>query len=283
MWTCKGQWGKMSGQKRTFGSLMATVALPQDLSMCSQVQQLGSSAGALLSSLCESTASAFVRVHVTKRGADGNLLCYDHKDPVTGAVTQKEHVFTYIKDVKSGALFLDDTQFVVRVKCVLLAIGALFYTPGTMVWRAVKTALVTSIIAVETLAATGKLFLRGKCKESAAALKKGATSIATECNTGLYDIVKAPVCGLGCILAALYGIAKPYHGRKFEAMIENIWQNGASYKEDRRYTCRCPSPARWKNLTQEIKKPYPFYLAWCFQPRGKITDNRYTLIKSEPL
>ena len=40
---------------------------------------------------------------------------------------------------------------------------------------------------------------------------------------------KVPLFALGCELAALYGLFKPYHGRKYEALIENAWQHGASF------------------------------------------------------
>ncbi|MBS0604326.1 MAG: hypothetical protein JSS60_04720 [Verrucomicrobia bacterium] len=261
---------------------MAAVASVGRLSTYSQFEQLFSSIGTILTTLCDRTETAFQRAHVMKRDAQGNIKLYDSKDPATGEV-RKVGVLTYIEDVKSGELFLDEPAYIVSVKCALIALGMPFYTLGKMSWHIFKTPFEIGAIALETLYKTGEQLALGKLYEGAVSMRSGITQAAEAFGTGLYEIVKAPFFGLGCELAALYGVVKPFHGRKIEAMIEKAWQNGASYKEDFRNVPARPGETCWQAFRKDMQDAHPFYLAHCFQVRGNVHDPRITVIRRDQL
>lgn len=265
-------------------------AISSPLSPLSQLEQVLTSVSSLFNSLTESTDSAFRRVTITKKDLNGNLKSYDKQesviDPVTGQqkmVTKKVSELSYIQDVKTGQIYLDEESYVVATKCALIALGMPFYTLGTMCWQTLRTVVSVSATVFETVSKMADHLSLCRGFQAALVLRAGVLHSANTLGTGLYEIIKAPLFALGCELAALYGIFKPYHGRKFEAMIENAWQHGANFKEDFR---KIPPDAQgdcFSECRKDVADTQAYYLAHCFQPRGNTSDARITVVKRENL
>jgi hypothetical protein len=270
---------------------MASVALHPPLSGFSQLQQFCTAVGSLLGSVCQSTDSAFRRVYVKKKDENGNIKLYNkkvtEKNPVTGQtkiVKKKIDTLTYIEDVKTGAMYKDEPSSDVAYKCFAITLGIPYYTVGQMVWHAVKTPIEIGAIALKTIFKSGQQILLGKFCESAHALLSACTQIPNTFGNGLFEVVKAPLFGLGCALSAITGMFKnSYHARKFEALIENAWQQGASYKQDFRNIPARKGEGFWTAFVKDILEPRPFYLAYCFQVRSNVNDPRVIVIRRERL
>lgn len=261
---------------------MATTIQPA-LSPYSQCAQFGCALISILSSLCERTDSAFQRTLIHKTDDLGNIKFYDKKDPVTGAVI-KTNVLSCIEDKQTGDMYLDEPMHAVAFKCASIALGLPFYAAGAMLWHTVKIPLDLTVIALNTLYETiGNCLATGSLAEMGTVLLKGATQAADAFGYHIYEVVKAPIFALGCEFAAIYGIVKPYHGRKFEAMIENAWQRGASYKDDLRKIPAREGEDCWDAFVKDIQAADTFYLAHCFQPRENTHNSSVQVLCRNPL
>ncbi len=217
-----------------------------------------------------------------KRDEDGNIKLYDRKNRETGT-WDKVGVLSYVEDVKTGNMYLDESYEALVVKCALVAFAMPFYTFGEMSWHLCKTPLEATLIALDTLAKVGGQLAFCHFYEGAIEILHGFSQVTETIGSGIFEIVKAPIFGLGVELAALYGVAKPFHGRKFEALIENAWKKGASYKDDFRNIPARPNESCWQAFVQDIKGSHPFYLAHCFQVRENVNDPRIIVIRRESL
>lgn len=260
------------------------------LNPCAQIQQFCNSLCSIVGTVCESAHSAFGHVQVIKYDEQGNIKFYNKKekvlDPDTGQtkfVTKKESIRTYIEDLKTGKLYMDEEWYVVSMKCAAIALGMPFFTIGVMSWQLAKTPIQVAIIAIKTITEVGKLFCSGQCHEALKECGRGAAQVAETVGTGLYEIVKAPLFGLGCELAAIYGVFKPFHGRKIESDIEYAWQHGASFKEDFRLIPARPDEDCLTAFVKDIQSDHPFFLAHCFQARGNVNDRCFAVVGRSPL
>jgi hypothetical protein len=241
-------------------------------------------------SLWESTAAAFRRVSLLKQDANGGIRSYDkHEttmDPKTGQlhdVTHKKSIYTYIEDVKTGELYYDEPQSTVTQKCIAIGLALPLYALGKICWNLISTPLEVGEVALRTLRQVGHHLLLGKLYEGSLATRVGSGKILQIYVNGLYELAKAPIFMVGAELAAIYGIFKPYHGRKFEAMIEKAWQNGVSFKEDLRKIPKREGEGFWEAFVKDLQNFRAFYLAHCFQVRGKTQDPNIIILKREPL
>lgn len=257
---------------------MSTVSQVGRLSPFSQVQEFCSSVGSLLSTLFERTDSAFRRVHVMKKDANGNIKLYNVKDPATQQI-KKTAVLSYIEDIKTGEMTLDEPGYIIASKCALIALGLPFYTVGKMAWYVFKTPFEISALAINTLMKAGQHLAIGRLYEGAVDMRIGFSQVPEMFGIGLFEIIKAPIFFLGAELAVIYGIFRPFHGRKIEAIIEHAWQQGASFKEDFRNVPPRIGENCWDAFVQDIHDAHPFYFAHCFQVRGNVQDPRIVVIR----
>ncbi len=269
---------------------MTTAILPTRIDPFTQLQQFCTSIGSLLGSVVESTDSAFRRVEVQKKDSDGNIKFYDKAetivDPDTGekkVVTKKVSVLHYIEDVKTGELYVNDSRFAVAVKCAGIALGTPFYAFGKICWYLIKTPIDIGVIALDSIAKIFSHVCLGRLYEASSEAQRSFIQMAQTLGTGLFEVVKAPLFALGNELAAIYGLFKPYHARKFEAIIEKAWQQGASYKEDLRKVPARPGENDWTSFVKDVQDAHPFYLAHCFQVRGNVNGPGITVIRRDKL
>ena len=268
---------------------MTAVTESSYIGPCSQIQELCVAIGSLLYSLVESTDSAFRRVTVEKKDEAGQAKTYNVIHTAVGAsgvaetVTEQVTQLTYIEDVKTGEMYVDESQFIVACKCACVALGLPFYTIGKICWHVVQTPIRIAMTAYETIVQIGKDLAQCRFGAAIKTMGHGIVQSVQKLGHGVYEIGKSPVFALGCEAAAIYGIFKPYHGRKFEAKVEKAWQQGASYKEDLRLIPARPGEDDWTAFVTDIKKTPAFYLAHCFQVRGNVNEARITVIKRESL
>ena len=236
----------------------------------------------LFTSLCDKTEDTFRRVHVQKRDEAGNIKTYQHKDPVTNE-TRQIQTLSYVEDIQTGAMYLDEPQYVVAVKCTLIALANILYTAGKTLWYAIRAPIVIGEVAAEAISKAASEFAMGKCLESATELKKGWTKGWELGVESLFEIIKCPIFGLGVELSAIYGIFRPYFGRKFVGKLEHAWLNGISYKESFNRIPARAGETCLEAFSKDIQSSHPYYLAQCFQVRGNVNDARVVVINREPL
>ncbi len=244
-----------------------------------QIQQFCNALGSLFTGLAERSESAFRRVYVMKKDALGNIKTYDQKPPAT---PQKVTQVSYIEDIKTGEMYLDEPGYVVAVKCALIGLGMPFHVLGKMVWQTLKTPLEIGLIASFTLAKAGKQLVLGECKKAAIHAREGFLEADYVLSCGIFDIVKAPIFGLGCQIAAIYGILKPFHGRAAAGKCANALQNGVSFKEE---SCAYPNFSQlvsWQEFKSYFHNLQFSYLAPCFQVRGNVGNPRIIVVRREP-
>lgn len=258
------------------------VTISSSLKNYFQVQPFYTSVDLFFASLFERTDTAFQRVHIMKRNQDGNIKLYHHKDKTTGKETRSA-VLSYIEDVKTGDMYLDEPTHVISVKCAFVALAIPFYTIGKMCWHGCKIPIEITALVLEIFSKTSQQPVFCRFYEGLTGMHEKFSEISNIVGQGLFNVIKAPIFGLGAELAALYGIVRPYHGRKWEALIENTWQNGASYKVDFRSIPAKPGENCWEAFVNDIRKSHPFYLAYCFQVRHNINDPRIILIRRESI
>jgi hypothetical protein len=261
---------------------MSAITRSGHLDPIAQIQQFYSSLSSLLSTLCERTDSAFRRIYVMKKDDRGNIKLYDVKDKKTGEI-KKTGIISYIEDIKTGEMQLDEPSYVIAIKCALLVLGIPFYMVGKMAWYTLKTPFEITALAMNTLVKAGEHFAIERYYEGIIEMRRGFSQIPEMFGNGLFEVIKTPIFSLGAQLTCVYGTFRPYHGRKFEAMIEHAWQQGASYKEDFRNVPLRTGENCWSAFVKDVHDAHPFYLAHCFQVRGNVNDPRIVVIRREAL
>ena len=259
-----------------------TTAISATFDPCSQLQVFCTALGSLVDNITESSSSAFRTVQVKKKDADGNIKFYEKKEvvtnPQTGAqttTTRRFDTLSYIEHIHSGDLYLEEPWYVVSVKCACLALALPFYGLGKMVWHTIKIPLQIVAIARDSIAKIAERFKEGLCLE---AIKEIGHFFYQEVSTfaaEVFEVIKAPIFTVGCEIAALCGIVKPYHGRRYEAMIEHAWQNGVSYKKDKR---NGPT-GNEEDCLACVRENNPCYMGRCFQVRGNTHDPRIVIVR----
>jgi len=258
---------------------MATVSLsPQ-----AQFGQLYTAITSLPGSLWQPADALFEQIHVQKRDEEGNIKLWDVLDFET-AKWETADTFSFIEDKETKGWFSDEPRSVLTIKFLGIAfVLAPVYAVGQIGWHVCKTPIQITRLALITLRNTGHLVASCRLKEAAGEMQRGFVLIASTSVQGLFEIVKAPFFFLGVELTALCGIFKPYHARKYEAIVEKAWQCGLSHKRDIRqippeedFSTDCFTCFRecWGRT---------FYLAYCFQPHFNSTDPHFTVVGRYPL
>ena len=231
----------------------------------------------------------FQRVHLQKKDAEGNIKTYYQKDKEGRYVLDETgnyktfNTLSYIEDLKTGDLYLDESWDIVAVKCAAIALLVNpFYTLGKLSFYICKTPIEMTVITLDIIAKVGQQFAMCKFYEGCIEIRNGCSQLFDIAGDGLFEIVKIPIFSLSVELAAIYGMVKPYHGREFEALIEKAWQRGASYKDDFRNIPARTGENCWQAFINDMQLAHPFYLAHCFQVRGNTHNPRIVVLRREP-
>lgn len=237
----------------------------------SQLNEYFGTIRSIFTSVLESHNKAFIRVD-EMRDMDGNVKSYTTLDDLDNEVRSSR----YIIDLKTRNYYSDEPDYILAVKCYLVAIVTPIYTMGKIAWHTCKMPIEITKIASATLLRASLYSLKCQYRFTAIVIQHGCWKIFDSLSIGLFEIIKAPLFGVGLELAALYGICKPYHGRKFVANIDRAWQRGYSFREDMRRIIR-PGDSSMTTASSLCDRSNPFFLAYCFQPRGNIFRERITI------
>lgn len=197
----------------------------------------------------------WVPVMVAKLGDDGKVL----RDP-HGNVLEKRRLL----DAQTGEFYNDDPIEDVWGKTASIPIGLPFYTAGQMIWSAGRFFIDIPTVAIKAIQTFVIDWRKGISEDK---LKKEFLGRITEeipfrMKTNLRHFVTAPIFAIGVLATAACGLFNPYEGRKWEAKVEHMWEDHASYKED----------FRLKGIVAKA-----FYLAFCFQPLGNLNEGRHAI------
>lgn len=226
------------------------------MSSWGQLKQATWACSLFLTSAFERADTAFERVVVTKKDSEGRVKSY--YDP---EIKRRITHIPYICDRATGDLYLNEESYVVAGKCLAMAFATPVYTLATMAWHLGKIPFDIHHF----------LFQQNQPGRS---LLELPISVATS----LFDAAKAPLFGCAVELSSLYGVLKPYHGRKIEAALEHGWQKGASYREDFRKIPARKGETCLQAARTDISQRKPFFFAHCFQVRGNIHEKRVNVI-----
>src|SRR5579862_8762037 len=150
---------------------MVTFPTTTELNPFAQLGQFCTSLKDLVCSVCERTDTAFRRVHVRKTGPDGNIRTYAmHAE---NGQTLQAQVLSYIEDVKTGEMYLDEPGYVVATKCALIALNMPFYTAGKMAWHLFKTPIEIGAMVIDTIIKVGQQLALQKLHNAAVEMGRG--------------------------------------------------------------------------------------------------------------
>ena len=262
--------------------MATTITHRGQLNSIAQNQQFCSSLSSALNRICKSTDSTFRRVHVMKRDEQGNIKLYNVKDKVTGE-SKTVNVLSYIEDIETGSMQLDEPAYIISAKCALLILGVPLYTVGRMSWHLFKTHFEISMLIINTLKKASKPCAIERFYEAAVEMRRGLSQIPGMLGNGLFEIFKDVLLGAGAELASIYGVVRPYQGRWFEQIIEHHWQNGAHYKNDFRYVPPRAGENCCEAFIKDVKDAHPCYLAHCFQIRNNVNNPHVVVIRRDAL
>lgn len=248
----------------------------------SQVSECFRWIGSSLPCASSSSEAAFRRTFLNKLDDTGQPRMFDVVDRRTNQVTRTP-LLSYVEDVATGDLYLDEEWHVLATKCAAVALGNPLYALGTEVWHFTKMLIVVGVVAMDAIKKMGEQFCQGDAEGAGATCWNWITETGSALSEGIWGMASTPFYALGVEFAALYGIFDQYRGRKWVAAIEHSWQKGASYKEDHEWPVRNENQHCWDSFVQDLKKARTHYLANCFQVRGNVRDANIRVIRSEAL
>ncbi len=191
--------------------------------------------------------------------------------------------FSYIENIKTGQIYYDESAFTLMVKCTAIFFAAPFFTLGVMLWNVHQIFRSIKFIAHNVFHAARGDFVLGRYFDAAQILDREIKHFPGILKERIFEIIKAPLYGLGLQLAALSGIIRPFHGRQFVSLIDKSWHNGATYKDDIwRVILRHKEidSACWEDMHGGKE----MFLAYCFQERGNVRkDPNFYVLRQESL
>ena len=190
---------------------------------------------------------------------------------------------TYIKDIQTGDLYYDEPLNAIREKCLAISIVVPFYAIGFVMWYLYQTVRSTAIIAQKIFQETHELFNDQKYFQVAQITNNAVQLLFEDLKQRWWYILLTPCFTLAIELVAFCALFKPYSMRKIEAMLEKAWHGGVSYTRDIRKITGIYNMTRSDCMAylREIHRDRVFYLAYCFQARGNVSEVK--VIKTEPL
>ena len=247
------------------------------------ISQLFTDLIAVLPDCFKASDQCFRRVIVNKLDEHGSVKGYNVQDEVTGVYEWKTEL-KYIEDIKTGEFYLDKPWHILSTLGLGIALVDLpVYTVGVMAWNVYITSSKVVEATGRMIRDMGKEIALGRFYQASLVYDKETTHISTAFKNGLWGCATAPLFGLMLEGAGIITIFRPYQGRKIEAIIEKAWRQGMSYKADIRKIKKRDGEDDCQACWKDAHTAQAFYLAYCFQPRGKVTDPRIRVLRREAL
>jgi hypothetical protein len=222
---------------------------------------------------------AFESVAISKLHRNGQVKVYEIINPVTGEKSQQT-IRKAILDRTTGDLYLDEKEYVVRAKCLAIMLGMPFYTLSTIGWHLTKLPIVVAVVAFDALKQIPSRWCDLTLNAAWNGFREKVYQITVLSAKEVFEVVKAPFYFIAAECAACVGVVNPYLGRKWVGKVEYSWQNQRSYKEDFRKIPARPDESCWEAFVTDLIQSRAFYLAYCFQVRGNLSDKNVRLIRS---
>lgn len=218
--------------------------------------------------------AGFRRTFIHKLDDSGQPRLFDVVNRGTNQITHTP-LLSYVEDVSTGDLYLDEKWYVLSTKCIAIALGIPLYALGTNAWCFAKTLLIVGVVAMDAIKKLGTQLYAGEFSDLGSTCWNWFTETGSALGEGIWGMVSTPFYAIGVEFAALYGIFDQYRGRKWVAAIERSWQKGTSYKNDNKDCLDA--------LVRDPKTARIHYLANCFQVRGHVRHPKIRVIGFEPL
>ncbi len=225
---------------------------------------------------------AFRRTFIHKLDDAGQPRLFDVVNRATNQITHTP-LLSYIEDVSTGDLYLDEKWHLLATKCAAVALGNPLYALGTEICYLAKTLLVVSVFAIDAIKKLGPQLYQGELNAVASTCWNWFIKTGSSLAEGIWGMISSPFYAIGVECAALYGIFDQYRGRKWIATIEHSWQKGASYKANNQSPVHNENENCWDAFVHDLKIARTHYLANCFQVRGNVRDVNIRVIRSEAL
>ena len=229
----------------------------------------------LFSSCFQKTEDRFGRVYINKLDERGNPKEYKKRDEAGNTIQYSE--VCYIEDKLTGDLYIDESASVIAIKCTAIFSVTPLYTAGVIAWNLYQLCGGVARAAAEMFKA-----MRNGCSD-VSEMKRTFSLLPHTCKERLMEMISAPLFGLGMAGAAALGVLKPLHGRSIEALVEKAWHKGASYKDDMRKIPERKAENAWVSCWKDIHSGKEFFLAYCFQVRGNLSDRDIRVLRRAPL
>jgi len=169
----------------------------------------------------------------------------------------KDVVLVYNEN--TGNFYKPDTISSVSAKCLGVALMNPIYTVARIMYHAVKIIVdFVRLIFVKIADFSKDLETEGFCGALTKNLKDFFIEVIFKTAGNVWEIVRAPIYGVGVQIAAFEGIFDdPYKARDHIAKIESTWNHEKDRHEDIRHG---------------LKEGDAFFGAYCFQPVGNIKE-----------
>lgn len=222
-------------------------------------------------------------VTVHRKNSKGEIIAYPSGTPIE---------FHYIEEVATGNLYvhdainegtgssIEDTEKIVRRKCILIAIGAPIYAVGLIFTKLFNIALHVGYISYKALRDFAKEWQeKGAAEATKALVLSFIWEIPKAVFLDIWMIVKTPFFAVAMSAASSVGILNPLLGRKLAGSVEYAWHDFISYKQDFRHR---KDPEKDPLVTlDEILAGKTYFLGYCFQKQGNIHEERFIRIEKE--
>jgi hypothetical protein len=224
---------------------------------------------------CNDSSSNWRTVNVWKKKSDGQYI-QDKKG--------QNIVYGYTMDKRTGELYKggplrDDSSFAIKTKCFFLLGINPIYTSVYMTWHLVKAAVHTVRMSMDTVKKISQTRHEHKLEESVGTFFKGFLwDLPQVVGFDLFNVVRAPLYGLGVELACAYGMVNSNEGRKWEAWVERKWHRNISWRHDWRMMRTPESEGIIKAPLKDIKLAKVCYEAFCFQVKDNIKNPRFHIV-----
>jgi len=194
----------------------------------------------------------------------------------TGATQQ------LLQNTVTGDFYYPDSDQLVAIKCLLMAIGAPFYTLGRVAFHTGRIFYLIYKVFEEAVI-NFKRDLESNEEGCSAFFKRFVVELIPNIfikalGEQIFECIKAPYYGLGIFIAASVGfLHDPYKGKMALAIIERHWNWDISRSEDPRMQKQAA------NICAALQNSSVFYLAFCMQPTGNELDTVVDLRGEEVL
>jgi|GEM_PF-4013305 len=184
-----------------------------------------------------------------------------------------EEPFIDTLDNRDGTLFKNEHWFVISGKGFGLSLVLPLIHVATVAINILRMVVFPFLISYNNYTSGKKISFLENCKQI----------IQAEA-TCLRRIILSPLYCLSLQFAAVYTIFFPNEGRKVFSSIEKSWCDNLPTDKDIRIVTdedKENEDKHYFNAFFDYKNEYCFYSAYCFQPVGNISDEKFTHYESD--